>query len=91
MIKLRREKLKIYGDLLTVLNEEAKQEKIVLTRVQAKVNVPFDRLKKYLSELASVGLIEEDSLKLTQKGKQFLDEYEKMLDFMMRMGFIYRE
>jgi predicted transcriptional regulator len=91
MIKLRREKLKIYGDLLAALNEEAKHEKIVLTRVQAKANVPFDRLKKYLSELVSVGLIDEDSLKLTQKGKQFLDEYEKMLDFMMRMGFIYKE
>jgi predicted transcriptional regulator len=91
MIKLRREKLKIYGDLLAALNKEARNEKIVLTRVQARINVPFDRLKKYISELVSIGLIADDSYVLTQKGKEFLDEYEKMLEFMRRMGFIYKE
>jgi predicted transcriptional regulator len=92
MIRLRREKLKIYGDLLAALNEEAKAERLVLTRVQAKTNVPFDRLKKYIAELVSIGLIQDEaSLKLTEKGKQFLREYQKMLIFMRQMGFIYRE
>jgi predicted transcriptional regulator len=92
MIRLRREKLKIYGDLLEALNEESKNEKLVVTRVQAKINVPFDRLKKYISELVDVGLIQDEaSLELTEKGKQFLCEYQKMLTFMRSMGFIYRE
>jgi predicted transcriptional regulator len=87
----RRDKLKIYGDLLAVLNDEAKSEKIVLTRVQVRISVPFDRLKNYVSELNELGLIQDEaSLKLTEKGKQYLKEYEKVLDFMNRMGLTYR-
>ena len=86
----RRDKLKIYGDLLSALNDQSKTEKIVLTRVQARINVPFDRLKKYLSDLTDLGLIEgETSLKLTEKGKQYLIEYERVLEFMKRMGLTY--
>jgi predicted transcriptional regulator len=87
----RRDKLKIYGDLLLVLDDESRNEKIVLTRVQVRINVPFDRLKKYINDLKDLGLIEDEtSLKLTDKGKQFLKEYEMVLDFMNRMGLAYR-
>jgi predicted transcriptional regulator len=86
----RRDRLKIYADLLAVLKEEANNEKIVLIRVQTQMNVPFDRLKKYISELKNFGLIQGDtSLKLTEKGKQYLREYEKVLDFIKRMGITY--
>jgi len=87
----RRDKLKIYGDLLSVLNIESKNEKIVLTWVQVKINVPFDRLKTYISDLKELGLIEDEStLRLTEKGRQFLREYESVIDFMKRMGLTYR-
>ncbi len=87
----RRDKLKIYGDLLSVLNDESKNERIVLTRVQVRINAPFDRLKKYITDLSDLGLIEDEtSLKLTDKGRQFLREYEMILDFMNRMGLAYR-
>ncbi len=87
----RRDKLKIYGDLLAVLNDESKNDKIVLTRVQVRINVPFDRLKKYLSELKDLNLIEDEaSLKLSEKGKQYLREYEAVLDFINRMGLSYK-
>jgi len=86
----RRDKLRIYGDLLTALKDEANAEKIVLTKVQVRINVPFDRLKNYISELCELNLIEDEkSLKLTQKGKQYLKEYEEVLDFMKRMGLAY--
>ena len=86
----RRDRVKIYGDLLSILNAEANSNKIVLTKVQVQINVPFDRLKNYISELNELGLIENEySLKLTEKGKQFLREYEQVLDFMKRMGLIY--
>ena len=88
----RRDKMKIYGDLLAALDEEAKSEKIVLTKVQVRIKVPFDRLKNYISELIILELIEdESSLKLTDKGKQYLKEYEKVLDFMKRMGIAYTQ
>jgi predicted transcriptional regulator len=87
----RRDKLKIYGDLLSILNEETGKDKVVLTRVQVRLNVPFDRLKTYITELGGLGLIEdENSLKLTEKGKQYLKEYESVLDFMKRMGIAYQ-
>ncbi len=74
-----------------MLNAERSSEKIVLTRIQVKANVPFDRLKKYLSDLNDLGLIEnDDSPILTEKGKQYLREYEEVLDFMKRMGLTYR-
>jgi len=86
----RRDKMKIYGDLLSALNEQSKTEKIVLTRVQAQINVPFDRLKTYISELVSLGLVKENiSFELTEKGKQYLMEYERVLEFMKRMGLTY--
>jgi predicted transcriptional regulator len=87
----RRDKMKIYGDLLSILNFENNKEKVILTRLQAKLNVPFDRLKKYLRQLDELGLIEnETSPKLTKKGRQYIREYEKVLDFMRHMGLEYR-
>ncbi len=86
--KAKRNKMKIYGDLLSILKAEKKiTDRVVLTRIQAKMNVPFDRLKNYISDLEDLKLIEDQlSFDLTQKGKQYLDEYQKILDFMERMG-----
>ena len=86
--KARRDKMKIYGDLLDTLKSEKNNiDKIVLTHIQTKINVPFDRLKNYISDLEDLNLIEDQlSYNLTPKGKQYLDEYKKILDFMERMG-----
>lgn len=87
----RRDKLKIYGDLLSALRSESGAEKIVLNHVQVRIKVPFDRLKTYITELVDLGLVhDESSLKLTKKGIQYLREYERVLDFMKRMGLSYR-
>jgi predicted transcriptional regulator len=87
----RRDRLKIYGDLLSILNEEANKGKVVLTIVQMRLNVPFDRLKNYISEIYNLGLIDDTTtLKLTEKGKQYITEYKKILDFMEQMGIAYR-
>ena len=83
--------MKIYGDLLSILNNESKTEKIVLTHIQVRINVPYDRLKNYIYELKDLDLIQDvTSLKLTDKGKQFIEEYEKVLEFMKRMGITYQ-
>jgi predicted transcriptional regulator len=88
----RRDKMKIYGDLLSALKSEFNErERVVLTHVQVRINVPFDRLKNYITELKELDFIEDEtSLKLTEKGKQYLREYEKILDFMKRMGLTYQ-
>ncbi len=71
------------------LSAEANSEKIIITKIQLKTNVLFDRLKKYIDELKALGLIEENNLKVTEKGKQYLIEYEAVLQFMKRMGLSY--
>jgi predicted transcriptional regulator len=87
----RRDRLKIYGDLLAAITNADSTEKIVLTRIQVQINVPFDRLKNYITELTELGLIHnEESLRLTEKGKQYLMEYEKVLEIMRRIGLTYR-
>ena len=87
----RRDKFKIYGDLLASLYYHTSGEKIVLTQIQVKINVPFDRLKTYITEIKELGLIQDEtSLELTEKGIQYLRMYKKILDFMKRMGLEYR-
>ncbi len=91
MNNARRNKIAIYGDLLSALSHETKNEKIVLTHVQEQINVPLDRLKNYISELNNLGLVQNEmDPKLTEKGQEFLMECEKIIDFMKRMGLSYR-
>ena len=92
MKRLRRDRLKIYMDILLTTRDESKKQKTVITRIQQKSNVPFDRFVTYLSELKDLGLIQnEASPELTEKGVQFVIEYERVLDFMKRMGLTYSE
>ena len=87
----RRDRMKIYGDLLSALRFDSDAKKIVLTQVQLRINVPFDRLKTYITELVDLNLLQDEtSLKLTNKGILYLREYERVLDFMKRMGLSYR-
>jgi predicted transcriptional regulator len=86
----RRDKMKIYGDLLAAISDEAKTQKIILTRVQVRINVPYNRLKLYISELTELELICDDtSLEITDKGRKYLKEYKKILDFMENIGLTY--
>jgi len=85
--------MKIYGDLLSELwTSETKEKKVVLTHVQIRINVPFDRLKNYITELKELGFIEDDiSFRLTEKGKKYLREYKRIIDFMKQMGLFYKQ
>jgi len=87
----RRDRLKIYGDLLAILSVESRDQRIVISRIQLKMNVPLDRLRSYILELEKLGLIvDERTLVLTEKGKEYLREYKKVLEFIKRMGLVYR-
>lgn len=82
-----RSKIQIYGDLLRILEVEASNKKIFFTSIQRKIDVPFDRLKKYLADLQALALIEDiKTLKVTKKGKQYLQEYEKVTQTMQHMN-----
>jgi len=83
--------MKIYGDLLLVLQSESSKEKMTITNIISKSNIPFTRLKKYIVDLKELGLIEDEtSFKLTEKGKKYLREYKTVLAFMKSMGMSYK-
>ena len=84
----RRDRFRIYGDLLSTLFYQSNSaENIVLTQIQVKINVPFDRLKTYIMEIRDLGLIQDEtSLKLTKKGIDYLRMYKQFLDLIKRMG-----
>ena len=89
---LRRDRLKIYGDILSAFYLEAGSNKIVMTKIQVKVKLPYDRLVLFTKELVQLGFVEDyTSLKLTEKGKQYLKEYERTLIFLNHMGLSYRK
>jgi predicted transcriptional regulator len=47
-------------------------------------------LKTYIKEISELGLIQDEiSLKLTEKGIEYLRMYDRILDFMRRMGLDY--
>lgn len=87
----RRDKMKIYYDILSAIQYQSKKGDAKPTRLQLKLNVPYDRFKQYLEDLWKLGLIEdEESPKLTEKGKKYIREYDKVLDFMKRIGIAYK-
>jgi predicted transcriptional regulator len=87
----KRDKMKIYGDLLIIILAESANGKIIVSHIQTKTNVPFIRIKKYFLDLKELGLIEDEtSLKVTEKGKQYIREYKAVLAFMERMGMGYK-
>ena len=73
--KERRGKLEIIADILLVARRGAKKTAIVYN-----ANLNSDRVGKYLLYLEEKGLIEHtnDGYKTTEKGKEFLRDYQKM-------------
>ncbi len=73
--KERRGKLEIIADILLVARRGAKK-----TAIAHNANVNFDRVGKYLSYLEEKELIENTGreYKTTEKGKEFLRDYQKM-------------
>ena len=73
--KERRGKLEIIADVLLVARGGAKK-----TAIAHNANVNFNRVENYLLYLEEKGLIEHTSgeYKTTEKGKEFLRDYQKM-------------
>ena len=87
----RRHKLEMYYDILHAIQEENQNsEGAKPTRVQYHSNMSYDKLVNYIEELESKKMISKsDTLFLTERGLQFLNEYEKVKDFIQRMGLEY--
>lgn len=85
-----RSELKILADVLKVIQ---KYWQIGPTKILYKANLSHDRLNKYLEKLISLGLIEEieigpKSYILTERGTEFLREFQKFEKFASAFGFL---
>ena len=87
----KRSKLQIYFDILQLLCEELKESgKVSPTRVAHKANLPYDRFRNCLDHLIQLGMVSRVGKKLvvTEKGLEYIQGYEKMINFLKRMGLL---
>jgi len=75
LLKGRRSKLEIMVEVLSIARGGVGKTEIVY-----KANLNFKRVKRYLSYLEEKALIENAGLeyKTTEKGEEFLRDYQKM-------------
>ena len=80
MRKLRN-KIQIYYDILNGINLESNNGEVVKpTRVQIHSNLSYDKLAKYLNELEMNEMILKNPLRITEKGRDFLQDYDHVLN-----------
>ncbi len=86
-----RKSTQIVADLLTA-TEQSGQEGIRTTHLLAKANLPHSRLVKLIENLTGSGLINKiefdgkNTFVITQKGRQYLESYEKFANFAESFG-----
>ncbi|NOJ27119.1 MAG: transcriptional regulator [Nitrososphaera sp.] len=81
--------MEIYNDILSAINTELINGEAKPTRVQSLSNLAYDKLVRYLDELESKKMIIQDPLKITEKGQDFLRDYDRIKDFLLEMGVKY--
>ena len=84
----KRSRVDIYSEILEALKRRGATK---ITRVSYAVGLPVDRVKRFLTDLSSFGLvrilIEEDtSYSITHRGMEFLDAYWKLESFLKFLG-----
>lgn len=83
----RRERTKIFYDILCSIIQQESETGAKITRVQNDVNLPSDRLRAHLREMDSLGLVDYgESLASTEKGRAFAAEFKKVVDILHQFG-----
>jgi predicted transcriptional regulator len=87
--KAKRNKLEIYNDILSAIKLELSDGEAKPTRVQSKSNLAYDKLMRYLGELEGRAMITQEPLMITEKGRDFLQDYDRIEGFLEEMGLKY--
>jgi predicted transcriptional regulator len=87
--KPKRNKLEIYNDILSALKTELTEGEAKPTRIQAKSNLAYDKLMRYFGELEGREMISQNPLMITEKGRDFLQDYDRIRGFLDEMGVKY--
>ena len=81
--------MEIYNDILSAINLELTNGEARPTRVQILSNLAYDKLVRYLNELENKKMIIRDPLVITEKGQDFLQDYDRIKGFVTSMGIKY--
>jgi predicted transcriptional regulator len=84
--------MELYNDILkAIMNEITNDDGSVAkpTRVQLRSNLAYDKLARYLDELESKKMILQNPLMITEKGRDFLQDYDRISNFVLEMGIKY--
>ena len=81
--------MEIYSAILGAIKVELVDGEARPTRIQAKSNLAYDKLTRYLGELENRQMITVDPLGLTTRGREFLQDYDRIRDFLDAMGVKY--
>jgi predicted transcriptional regulator len=89
--------MEIYNDILTAISHEVTNyddyHEDVLgakpTHVQLKSNLAYDKFARYLNELENKKMIKQHPLTITERGKDFLQDYQRIANFVLDMGLKY--
>jgi predicted transcriptional regulator len=87
--KPKRNKMEIYNDILRAIKLEMTNGEAKPTRVQTLSNLAYDKLARYLDELEGKAMITQAPLGITEKGRDFLQDYDRIRDFVIEMGVKY--
>jgi len=81
----KRERLEVIHDILTTINKESQ---IRPTKLLQKSNLSPQMFKQYIQELTKKKFITKNEVhfSLTKKGKEFLQEYKTILNFIDNFG-----
>jgi predicted transcriptional regulator len=84
--------LELYNDILKAIVEEITNDDGGVakpTRVQLRSNLAYDKLARYLDELENKKMILQGPLLITEKGRDFLQDYDRISNFILEMGIKY--
>ncbi len=81
--------MEIYNDILSAIKEELTNGEAKPTRVQSLSNLAYDKLIRYLGELERKEMIMQNPLRITEKGYDFLLDYDRIRDFVTAMNIKY--
>jgi predicted transcriptional regulator len=78
---------KIFYDILCSITKQESNGPVRITRVQNEVNLPSDRFRAHLEDMKALGLVKYgETLGCTEKGRNFVSEYEKVAEVLKRFG-----
>lgn len=84
--------MEIYHDILIGIERESKTHNPAKkTRVQYHSNLSYDKFSRHLKDMEKRGLVIVSPLSITQKGREFLHEYNRIRAFMREIGAKYFE